>query len=253
MVSCNDIKEAVSGFSLVQECDVVKSGAVRLMTPFSYPDGSNIDVFVKTSEPLFGKVELSDLGQTVDWLGDFHIDPNKTQKRRQLVSDVCRTLGVNFDGWQLKSDPVAVEEITQAMVALAQACIRVADLMYTHRLQANSVLKDEVEEFISDLELPYETDPKIEGVKGKLITLDFRVKGRARDSLVLLLARGSHVSATEVFTRWYDVRNTDAQFLTIYDDTRDAQIREIDESRIEDFSLILPWQDRRSIGKLLVA
>jgi hypothetical protein len=52
MTDCQDIQKAVSKFSLVADCQQLKGGILRLETPFAYPDGSQIDVFLVPSRLL---------------------------------------------------------------------------------------------------------------------------------------------------------------------------------------------------------
>lgn len=253
MFSCEDIQTAVSGSSLIRTCSEVRNGSMRLMTPFIYPEGSNVDVYVEFSAPLLSQVQVTDGGQAVDFLSDLSIDPNKTKKRRQMALDICRSLDVTFDGWQVKSEPVGLDGITDAMLRVAQASIRLADLMFTQRLQSVSIFKDEVEEFIADLGVPYESEVLIPGIKGTPVPVDFQVQGGRQDKLVLLLARGSHQTANEVFVRWHELRNRNSKLLTILNDQEELSVRGDDIARLEEYSIVLPWQDRTGLKEVLAA
>ena len=88
------IQTAVSSFSLVKGCDVVRNGMVRLATPFQYPNGAGIDLFLGAQPELFDKWTLTDLGQTTAWLLDLNLKLWTTEKRKQLVTDICRGLKV---------------------------------------------------------------------------------------------------------------------------------------------------------------
>jgi hypothetical protein len=55
-----------------------------------------------------------------------------------------------------------------------------------------------------------------------------------------------------MFVRWYELRASDAQKLTILNDDL-ATVRGDDRGRLESMSIVLPWQDREQIREILVA
>ena len=75
MIDCLMIDGDTTASALVQQCDVVASGALRMLTPFQYPDGSQIDLFIEETKPLLGARILSDLGQTTSYLLDLQVKP----------------------------------------------------------------------------------------------------------------------------------------------------------------------------------
>src|SRR5580658_6820157 len=97
-LACDNLKEYATQLSLVTACDVIKSGLLRLSTPFRYPDGSQIDLFLGPTGEVFDRYRISDLGQTAAYLLDLQLKPWATQKRKLIVEDVCRALAVERDG-----------------------------------------------------------------------------------------------------------------------------------------------------------
>ena len=98
-IDCGYLANVVRDFSLISDCDIVNDGSIRMSTPFQYPDGSRIDIFVKLSEDLLGTdATLSDKGQTTAYLLDLHVKPWTTKKRKQMVDDICASLGVRQMG-----------------------------------------------------------------------------------------------------------------------------------------------------------
>ena len=84
-LDCTKLKELVSGFSLISDCDIVSDHSLRMATPFQYPDGSQIDLFAKPAGELFDEVELSDKGQTTAYLLDLHVKLWTTKKRNVMA------------------------------------------------------------------------------------------------------------------------------------------------------------------------
>jgi len=251
-LSCEALRDYIGGFSLVRQCDVIKDGALRITTPFSYPNGSHIDVFLTSSSDLLNRFILSDYGQTTDYLADMNIKPWATKKRSILIDDICKALGVmdRSGTIEVELDSEHLSELPYAIVRLAQACIRIADLSFTQRLQASGTFKEDVEEFIAWTDIPYEPDIELLGAFGKPVRVDFRIIGQSVTSLVQTFstpyAQTAHLAANEIFRRWYDLNpyRTANQFLTIYD-TSNRIFREDDLRRLSDFSLVLGFPEEQ--------
>lgn len=224
-VDCQSLKEIVSKFSLVEDCDIVSSGALRIATPFNYPNGSQVDLFLEHSNDLFPQYILSDYGLTANYLLDMHINAWSTSKRRQLIQDICETLEVDLDTGVFRiSLGQDITSLSSAIVRLAQACIRVSDLSFTQRLQSSATFQENVEEFIAGADLPYESEPVLVGALGNPVKVDFRVKGAKVISLVQTLSApnpvNAHPKSVEVFTRWFDLQSHNGQrhqFVSVFD------------------------------------
>jgi hypothetical protein len=264
MTSCEQLSTVVSGFSLIEHCDIVKDGTLRLATPFLYQDGSKIDLFL--SEP--GQAHLvnfilSDKGNTSAYLLDLNVKHWSTKRRKLAVEDICNALGVAMNGGQLEvhlSPAQMIGALPDAIVRLAQASIRVSDLALTQRLRAVNSFKEEVEEFFDSKHLGYETSIAIRGRFGKDVPIDFRVKGQRRSSLVQTVSTANptagHGMTNEAFSRWFDIedlRDAYQEFVTIYDSTTDA-FREEDILRLSTRSVVLGYPaESDSIADVLAA
>lgn len=134
-IDCQSLGTVLQGFSLIKQCDVLPDGTLRIATPFQYPNGSFIDVFLQDAKALpqddqnvfFGHM-LSDCGQTAMYLSDLHIKTWTTKRKKQILQDICATTGVHDHSGELRV-PIEVDRldtIAPAMVLLAQACIRMA-------------------------------------------------------------------------------------------------------------------------------
>lgn len=252
MLNCDNLKDIVQSFSLVDACDVIKSGALRIATPFKYPNGSQIDLFLKPTNDLFGNYLLSDLGQTADYVADMQFNLFATKKRRVLIDDICESLGVKQSegGFAILIPAQEIASLPNAIVRLAQACIRATDLVFTQRLQSSGTFQEEIEEFLATHQLLYESDVELPGRYNNLIKVDFKVRGERLSSLVQTLSTrtNAHVVSNEVFRRWHDLEpyRLGNQFMTIYDEASD-NYRADDLSRLSEYSLVLGYpneQDR---------
>lgn len=245
---CSNIRSLITDVCLITACDQVRDGSLRLATPFRYPDGTQIDVFLKVDGDLFEGFELSDKGQTTAYLLDLHVKPWTSQKRKQTLADICTTLGVEQEGgaFRVRLKKEQMKDLPDAMLRLAQVCIRVADLAYTQRLRAPLALTEDFEEFIVTLDRPYQPGVKIAGQYGKEVSFDFLVEGQRMRSLVQILSTANrfaaHTLSNEAFARWYDITPTrnDFQCLTVYDSSNDV-FREEDLKRLESVSNIVSF------------
>jgi hypothetical protein len=249
---CNILRQYATSLPLVRNCDLVKSGMLRLETPFRYPDGSQIDLFLGEAGQgqVFEHYRVSDLGQTVGYLLDLQVKPWATQKRKKILEDICQALDVELDGGELlvrlKDEQLTTDLLPDAMVRVAQACIRMADLAYTQRLRAPVSFRDDVEEFISSNGVEVESGITLRGKFDKEVTVDFRTTGRRVKSLILTLSTqntaAAHGVSNEVFRKWYDLepQKGDHQFLTLFDSTNNA-VRDDDLARLAEVSTVLAF------------
>lgn len=262
MTTCDDLANLVTSVSLIETCDVTRDGSLRISTPFRYPDGSQIDLFIGPNRhsPLGLPYVLSDKGQTTANLLDLNVKPWATKKRKQAVADICETLGVELDGGQLaiSFSEVNFPELSSFIVRLAQACIRVSDLAFTQRLRALNSFKEDVEEFFESNTLTYQSPVIIPGRFDADVEIDFRVVGQSLSFLVQTVSTGNEWAAhgiiNEVFRRWYalpeDVRARE-MLITIYDSGQNFY-REDDLAVLNEQSVVFgfPAQSEQIAGAL---
>jgi hypothetical protein len=259
VIDVKQVEAQLAGHALVRGVDRLRSGPIRIETAFLYPDGASIDLFLVEAGDLSHTIDLSDLGQTMAWLLDVQVKPWLSRKRQAFVHDALRIYGVQQRGGQLVRPLTGgLEGLLSAIVLLGQACVRVADLMFTKRSAMVASFTEQVEEVLSDVEVPYTPNAELEGRFGRIVRVDFLAEGRSTKSAILTLSSGNasqaHVAANEVFRRWYDL-DTPArseQRVTILDDRADVY-RDDDIRRLRDLSQIVAFSDRQTLGDLLAA
>ena len=253
-----EIETRLAGNSLVRKVDLLESGHARIQTAFLYPEGSYVDLFLVEDAPLLRAYRLSDLGQTLDWLLDVQVRPWLSRKRQAFLSDALQTCGVSQQGGSLEIVLPSLDELASGIVRVGQACVRVADLIYTRRSTVQAPIAEELEEIIADTELSYEANTELEGRFGNRVRVDFLVRGSHLNSAVIAWSNAStsqaHVQANEVFRRWYDLKipGRSEQRVTVWDDRFDAY-RADDLDRIRDVSELVALSDRGTLRELLAA
>ena len=241
------LQRELSAFSLVQECEALPDGSFRVATPLLYPDGSPVAVFYQPNIDLFSSSHLSDRGKTTALLADSQVYIEGYEKRRQILTDICRTLRVQDANGELH---VTVEEghnLADAVMRLAQACVRVADLYYVQSFRAQSDFRKTFAAFLNQERPANIEDYTIEGQFGRRIKTDFYTRqNRGVDNLIITLSSAnetsSHSVANDVFCRWYDLeRYRDKfRFLTVVDSDSKA-FRPADLSRVGSVSRVLGY------------
>jgi hypothetical protein len=253
-LDCSLLQKMVHSISLVRNCDVVPSGALRLSTPFSYPNGSSIDVFIEREPFLFDSYTLSDYGQTNLYLNDAQVKLDSTERRRQIIDDICSELGVKFKNgsFHLTLSGEQPDDISDAIMRMSQACLRISDFASHQRLRSANAFRDDVEDFFDASGLQYVPDVKVSGPYGADIKIDFEVNS---SSYVLVLAAmnesAAHASANEIFSKWHDLqigkRGNAHSFVTVYNSASPA-IRPADIQRLGDYSQTVSYPEQ---GELL--
>ena len=203
-LDCANLERIAHSISLVQECDVVRNGALRLSTPFVYPNGSNIDIFLGHGESLFGGL------RSLRFRYDRTLFRERTGENgihRSPQGVVWRTfvqeLGVKFENgvFRIFLDRDQIADISDAVFRLSQACVRVSDFATHQRLRSANPFRDDVEDFLEASGLHPKPDAKVRGPYGSDIKLDFEVQR----SFVLVLAAmnepAAHSSANEIFAK----------------------------------------------------
>lgn len=167
---------------MVKAADILPRGHIRVQTGFLNPDGASVDVFVVNdpSAPLFPPTRLSDFGQTMAFLLNHDVKPWSSKKRRVQLQEAISLYGVDLVGGALDKGIVDTNgSLREGIVLLGQACVRMSDLLFTKRLQLQSVFADDVEEFLADADLDYQPSTTLEGPFGP-VSVDFLVRGGRR-------------------------------------------------------------------------
>lgn len=113
----------------------------RIRTPFLYPDCDVIDLFCK---PEGDFTVVSDLGETTGWLWMNAVSEPRTANQNKLIEEACCSHGVQFRGDEIFAKCRSDDSLADAVVRVAQACIRVSDLLLTFRALDETLVKDEV-------------------------------------------------------------------------------------------------------------
>lgn len=238
---------------LLYTCEQIASHRLRLLTPFLYPNGDYIELYLE--ETPAGHY-LTDLGEVLGYLSDHGITLRQSPKRQKTLDDILLTHGIEqFKGeLRIRLDTV-VRDLAWAVIRLGQAAVQVADLIYSVRLGALATFREEVEEFLIETQITYETNHRVVGSSGEVHTIDFYLP-RRRPALVETLSSATSGYANTLTSRvvriWHDILRVDGRFLylSVLDDSADVWRPEwIDQ--MGQLSEVIVWSERERILNIL--
>jgi hypothetical protein len=255
-LDCAKIEKLIHSIPLVSDCDVVRNGALRMSTPFSYPNGDQIDVFLESSQDLFRTTTISDYGHTSMYLRSAQVEVNPTSKKQEILALILSQLNVKWKDGDLYvdvglSDP---QELGDAIFRLSQACLRISDFACHHRLRTDNPFRDEIEQFFAVSDIRYIPNQKARGRYRNEVAVDFETFGRERNSYVCVLSsltsQNAHTSANEIFGKWYEIagHGTNHKLITIYSD-KIEKLRTVDRQRLLDFSRLISYPSNSDLLK----
>jgi len=223
-----------------------KNDLVRVRTPFWYPDGGIVDVFVRE---VSGGFEVSDLGEALGWLRLQSLSPRRSPRQQRLIQDVGQTLGVELFQGQILARCQRAEQLSSTVHRVGQAIVRVSDLWFTTRTRSIESISDEVADFLREKEISFERGVKLAGRSGRDWQVDFQTRTATRSTLVFLLATGSRAAAhrvsEHVVAGWHDLQPfkvgpSGLYFVSLFDDTSDVWVEE-DFRLVESLSEVSRW------------
>lgn len=229
----------------------------RIRTPYLYPDGDNIDLFCKTEGDV---ITVTDLAETTRWLRMQSVSPRRSPKQRQLIEDICLTHGVEFYRGMLQARCRPGDSLGVVVTRVVQASLRTSDLWFTFRTRAIESITDEVADYLTERQLPFDRSEKLAGRSGRSWTVDFHVRAQGRSSLVYVLSTGNrsaaHSVAEHVLAAWYDLNHLAVgpealRFVSLFDDTVDVWADE-DFRLVDTLSTVTRWSRPDEFASVLL-
>lgn len=231
---------------------------IRIRTPYLYPDGDFIDIFAHEQN---GVITLTDLGETSRWLRMQTVSDKRSIKQEQLIADVCMNHSVEQFRGMLRTRVQERETLPGALTRIAQASLRVSDIVFTFRGRLVETVTDEVADFLMERQIPFQRSETLPGRSGRSWTLDFHTRMPQRSAFISVLATGSRPVARRVaehaLAQWYDLSHLKVgpeplRFVSLFDDTSDVWTPE-DFRLVEGVSDVAFWSRPDEFEQALAA
>ena len=130
------LRQKLASYPLAKDCDALPDGTFRLTTPLLYPNGARVELFYQPELDLFASPASPIKAQTAAMLAELQIYIEGYEKRQQILADICRTLRIADNHGELCVLVESDDHLADAVLRLAQACVRAADLHYTQSFRA---------------------------------------------------------------------------------------------------------------------
>jgi len=231
----------------------------RVRTPYLYPDGGIIDLFVRRNNGGGGVV--SDLGEATAWLRMQAASVRRSPRQSLLVEDAARTAGVELFKGALMSRFDSEESLAVAVQQVGMAAIRVSDVWFTYRTRAVESINDEVGDLLLEQRFEYTRGEKVAGRSGRAWTVDFDIAAPQRSSLVMVASTGNRSAAQRVSEHitatWHDLNfmtigPNGKHAVTLVDDTADIWSEE-HLNLMGSLSTLARWSDVDGFVRVLTA
>lgn len=239
---CREIAEGIGrGFS----CQEV-GPYVQVRTPFVYPDGHIIDLYMRSDDDRW---MASDLGETHRWLDAHAWSEKRTPAQQELIHQICTTLGIQEARNALVIQVDEPADTAEAVTRLAQAASRVADIWFTFRAKLGESVRDQVEDFLVQKKIVFEREVRRAGKSGTTWKLDFETISPRQKSWVLVLSTGSRGAASQIrdhaVAAWVDLgagQDNGSALVSLFDDTMDVW-KDEDFRQLEAVSTVALWSN----------
>lgn len=132
MTSTNSLETIIqqSLASLFQCAQIPHSGLLRIRTPFQYPDGSVVDIFVEPRPDAEGEYAVSDMGDAWLFLSIHTPEGEPSPLQIRLADEIRSTIGVEEEHGLLKAKASGRDRITAAVLKIAQAACQISVISF---------------------------------------------------------------------------------------------------------------------------
>ena len=107
------------------QCFPAEGAGVQVRTPWLYPDGDVVDVFVLERDSGY---LVTDYGDGLGWFRSQSIADRFSPEQQQQIAELCADLGIELNRGQLLLHCPA-NNLAAAVDRLAQAVVQIAELL----------------------------------------------------------------------------------------------------------------------------
>lgn len=208
MINCGLLTSRLNTLSIIKDCTPYEPDLYRIGTAFTFPDGvTEIDLYIKHTQPLLGGFQLSDEGEAFRYLEDLGFDFMRSSKRRLLVEECLQPLGFRLENAHIVKDCHSADDLAGSLFQFVQAVQAISNMYRFHKSIARDKFQASVENYLDQLNVPFEMNkPLLKD--GKMITgsVDFIVD---ETKLIHLIANNNKAfskSLSATHLRQYEIK-----------------------------------------------
>ena len=167
----------------------------RLLTPFRYPDGSLVELYVEARQA--GTLVVTDYGEAFRFLETAGLDPLRSPARQKAIRSAVALSDATLTGGAIEVAVPPAADLFSAVIQIGQAVIRVADLALLARGAAVSTFAESVEEYLREHTrgVKVEANAVVQGASAAPHQFDLLLRSERGDTLVESLSSPTPVGA----------------------------------------------------------
>jgi len=170
-------------------------------TPFTGLFNDNIEIFVKVNG---SKIIISDDSETINNLNEYGVSFSHSKQRREILQNILTNYGVKKIGDELTCE-CAVNEFPQKKHLFLEALTTVNDMFMLSKHNVASVFKEDVENYLTELNLIFTKDFKFTGASGIDFNFDFLIAHRKKEIILRAINSLDKTTLTTFLYAWDDV------------------------------------------------
>ncbi|MCC6241754.1 MAG: DUF1828 domain-containing protein [Gemmatimonadaceae bacterium] len=254
-MNCSDLTELaratpLAGFRCSQDGDFL-----RLETPFRYPDGGTIELFV---EEFNGVLRVSDYGEAFRFLEKGGLEPLRSPGRRRAIEFAVKLAGAQLDDGVLEISLRDGVDLMPAIVRLGQAMTRVADLSLLVKGTLVNRFSDAVEDYLkthtTGLEIRRGAEVRGNATSHQVDIFTRSTKGIAVvESLSAITPTGANAQTAFTIQKFADISaigpGAPSRY-TVLDDSSEVWSDSL-RKQLTQFSDVIDWERRGDLASAL--
>jgi hypothetical protein len=254
-MNCSLIKGFLSEtFDNYFKCKIINDDSLGIETPFTYPDGDVIEVFLYNR---YNKMLLTDFGETLRYLGSYDLSIKNNTKRQHLIDDIISGTDIKFIKGNIYKY-TTLDNLAESIFDLSQTIIRVCDLLYTIKGTSAAGFAEEVRDLLVINKFNFEENYTVDTESGNRYEFDFGVEVKDKIKLIKLINPPSQIThkpkLERIVSTWADLEAFSSfrknQRITLLDDSyytwNNNHLK-----LVEYFSIVHKWSDQEKFIKSL--
>ncbi len=244
-------------FASDMECLRSDSGYQVVRTPFLYPDGDHIELYLRSMDD--GQVLASDVGQTVMKLAEYGFILQNSSRRRAMAIRITSSLRVQFDNGSL-SVAVPSDRGGARIWDLMMALQRLSDLVYIEESTSRGydsrgvTFEHQFENYVTEKQITYRRAVQIQLSNDYRFTSNFTL---GEGAIVQLLSANSAGYARRRMNNVYvnfsemNIAKDRRARLAVVDDSKDLWSEALLEPLTRQATEVLYWKNKPSLEQAL--
>ena len=235
-------------------CEPHAEGVALVTTPLMMPDGSMVTVFIDETGDC---PRVTDYGDTLAMLRMMAPRCEELKHIPRLAEEAARVPGVALEKSELAASVSDHRNLAEAVIAVAQASLRVSCLAYACRDPEERSLYRELGEVLDGAGIQAERSASRTGASGRQWPVSYVVEDRGSTALIVAVNGGlptqSGAVAEHMASMFEDLRDgaTGAPMLVVVFNDIEAEWPDDAVRRLAEFAEAVPWSRVADLPRML--